>query len=353
MKIAPLAQGGAVPTQMNPSIQTIDPAKMARAKAIAAGEQPEEIKSSGDPQADRAQASIKRIKMRTQRSTNRDDVIPEVVEALTTELPVTTSPELDKSNPNEPSTQESEDTRPLSPQFAALAKAKRALQVKERELATREEALKTQAPAGQDDLIAKLKANPLSVLQEAGVSYDQLTEAILNNQAGISPEILAMKAELKALKEELNSQFTTRDKQAEQQVLLELKKEALDLTSQGEQFEAIREARAQEDVVNLIHRVWQKGWSEKDYPIGHVMDVSEAAEIVENQLLEEALPFAKLKKIQSRLTPAQEAQVAAQIPQPKPGTKVMRTLTNRDSASPIMDKRARAIAAMQGTLKKG
>jgi len=32
---------------------------------------------------------------------------------------------------------------------------------------------------------------------------------------------------------------------------------------------------------------------------------------------------------------------------------VMRTLTNRDNAMPIMDKRARAIAAMQGTLKRG
>lgn len=350
MKISPLAQGTGVLTQ--PTGPTIDPMKMARAKAIAAGEAPIETPSSGDPQVDRI--NTKRIKMRTQRSVYRElPPVEEVLEAPTTEEVVNASPEMDKPDVIEPSSEVVEETKPLSPQFAALAKVKRALQVKERELATREEALKTQSPAGNEDLMAQLKANPLGVLERAGVSYNELSEAILNNQAGTSPELQAVKAELKALKEELTGQFTTRDKQAEQQVLLELKKEAIALTAEGETYEAIREARAQEDVVNLIHRVWQKGWTEKDYPKGHVMDVSEAADIVENQLLDEALPFAKLKKIQSRLTPAQEAQVAAQIPQLKPGVKVMRTLTNRDSAMPVMDRKARAMAAFAGTLKKG
>jgi predicted mannosyl-3-phosphoglycerate phosphatase (HAD superfamily) len=349
MKISPLGQGvGAIAQNTNP---TIDPAKVARAKAIAAGETPiEPQQSSGDPQVDRI--NTKRIKMKTQRSIYRE-LPPEVLETPTTEVTTQASPEEDKPDVIEPVAQGTEETRPLSPQFAALAKAKRALQVKERELVTREEALKLQSPAGNEDLIAKLKANPLSVLQEAGVTYDQLTEAIMQNQTGVSPELQAMKAELKALKEELNNQFSTRDKNAETQVLAELKSEAMDLTREGEQFEAIRAAEAQDDVVNLIHRVWQKGWTEKGYPIGHVMDVSEAAEIVENQLLDEALPFAKLKKVQSRLTPAQEAVVAAQIPQPKPGIKVMRTLTNRDSAMPVMDRKARAMAAFAGTLKKG
>jgi hypothetical protein len=83
------------------------------------------------------------------------------------------------------------------------------------------------------------------------------------------------------------------------------------------------------------------------------MDVAEAAEIVENQLVQESLPFAKLKKVQSRLTPAQVEQVEKILDAPKSNVKVMRTLTNRDTAMPTMDRRARAIAAMQGTLKKG
>lgn len=332
MKISPLAQGTGVPSASSSSLgQTATPEKLLRAKAIALGQEPSP-ESTGDPQADRARESVRKIKMRTQVSTHRDD-------PLLTEMPIDQieSPTSDTiEDASEP-----EETRPLSPQFAALAKAKRSLQVKERELAQREEALKSQSPAGSDDFAARLKANPLSVLQEAGVTYDQLTEALLNNQT--SPELQTLKAELKALKEELNSQFVTRDQQAEQQVLADMKREADKITSQGDDFEAIREARAQQHVVDLIHQTWKK--------TGEVLDVTTAANLVENQLIEDALPFAKIKKLQSRLNPeATETQIAP--PQAiKPNTKIMRTLTNRDSASPVLDRRARALAAFRGTLK--
>jgi len=341
MKITPVAQGnvvGAIDTGPSQA-KSAPPDKIARAKAIAAGQAPvEQAQSTGDPQADRAQASIKKIKMRTNVSTNRhEEVLQEpVVEEVA-------SPEVPKTPLIEPN-QVDEATKPLDPEKAALIKAKRAIQVKEMELAKREEALKSQVPPqGDTDFIAKLKANPLSVLQEAGVTYDQLTEAILNNQSGITPELQALKTEMKALKDELETKFTTRDELAEQQVLSDIKKEAIAITAEGEQFEAIREAKAQKEVVKLIHRTWKK--------TGEVLDVAEAAELVENQLIEEALPFTKLKKVQSRLTPTPAT--AAQTPaQPKANTKVMRTLTNRDSASTVMSKRDRAIAAMNGTLKR-
>jgi hypothetical protein len=342
MKISPLAQGSGVPAQStNPTSQTVSPDKIARAKAIAMGEEPQEqAQSSGDPQVDKI--NTRRIKMKTNTTTNREDlVLPEEsgVEA--------SSQVVDIPDTNEPAAV-AEETKPLSPQFAALMKAKRALQVKERELATREEALKSSAPAGQEDIIAKLKANPLNVLLENGVTYDQLTADIIAQQNGATPEIQALKAEMKALKEELNGQFVSRDQLAEAQVLSDIKKEIVEtVKSRPDEYEAIREAKAEDTVKDLIHRTWKK--------TGEILDTHEAIELVENQLIEEALPFAKLKKIQSRLTPQQEALVeaVAKSPQPKPNTKVMRTLTNRDSASPVMDRRARAIAAMKGTLIKG
>jgi hypothetical protein len=241
-------------------------------------------------------------------------------------------------------TPQTEATVPLSPQFAALARHKRALQVKERELAQREEALKTQPVNNGEDVLAKLKANPLSVLQEAGVTYDQLTEAILSNQSGSNPDLNALKMELKALKEELKTELSQRDTQAEQQVLREIRREAENLTRSGEEFEAIREARAVPQVVELIHRTWKK--------TGEVLSTEEAAQLVENQLIEEALPFARIKKVQSKLTPIQEANQQIVVAPPRAGVKVMKTLTNRDSAYPTLDKRTRAIMAMQGTLKR-
>jgi hypothetical protein len=329
MKISPIT-GSGVPVQSNQ--QSIDPGKIARAKAIAAGQPIEE--STGDPQADRAQSDVRKIQMKTQMSTNRDD-------GLQTEV-VTDMAKPDTSEPVEVV----EETKPLSPQFAALAKAKRALQVKERELQTREAALKTQSPAGNEDLISKLKSNPLGVLLDNGVTYDQLTEAIIAQQNGATPEINALKAEMKALKEELSGQFTTRDQHAEQQVLADIQRDVIQtVNSKPEEFEAIREAKAYGDVKELIHRTWKK--------TGEVLDTHEAIELVENQLIEEAIPFAKLAKVQKRLTPKEAAQVEAQLPSQRPGTKIMRTLTNRDTATPLMDRRARAIAAMTGTLKKG
>jgi hypothetical protein len=335
MKISPIVGTGVPSAQVN-GLEGSNPTRIERAKQIASGQTPiEEQIQTGNPQVDALNA--RRIKMKTQVSTNRQDLIEQpVVESLVEQS-------LDKLDTNEPA-EVVEETKPLSPQFAALAKAKRALQVKEREIAEREAALKTQNPAGNEDLIAKLKSNPLGVMLENGVTYDQLTEAIIAQQSGATPEINALKAEMKALKEELSGQFTTRDQQAEQQVLADIKREAIQL-AKGEQFEAIREAKAENQVVELIHRTWKK--------TGEILDTQEAAELVENQLIDEALPFAKLSKVQKRLTPAQAAQVEAQLPSNKPGTKIMRTLTNRDTASPIMDKRARAIAAMQGTLKKG
>lgn len=250
-----------------------------------------------------------------------------------------------------------EDTRPLSPQFAALAKAKRALQIERAELDKQKAELAQKTTVNTDEYVSKaeLVANPLKIL-DLGVTYDKLTEAVLASQnAPIDP--IKLRNEIKEeLKQELFGEFSTRDKQAEEQVLNDIKREAVQLVkTEPAKYEAIQAANAFDDVKTLVHRVWQKGWPDKGYEPGHVMSTEEAAELVENQLVEDALPFAKIEKVQKRLTPKEAYQVEQPVatPQTKPNTKVMRTLTNRDTASPVMDRRARAIAAMQGTLKKG
>lgn len=343
MKVTPLAQGTGVPAQSGSALgQTASPTKLERAKAIASGEVPRE--TSGDPQVDKVQASIKKIKMNTQRSTNRHEVVEEPVQEVVQE------PTQDTITDTVESASTPEETRPISPDAAVLMKMKRALQVKERELAQREEALKNVAPTGDMISKAELLANPLKVF-EAGVTYDQLTEAILNDQNKPVDAVKLREEIKKELKEELFGELSTRDQQAEQQVLDNMEREVFALTSQGDQYEAIKHTKSYKDVVKLVHRVWQKGWADKGYEPGYIMDISEAADLVESQLVDELTPIASLKKIQSRLTPAQE-QAAQTPPVQKPGTKVMRTLTNRDNASPVMDRRSRAIAAMNGTLKR-
>jgi hypothetical protein len=346
MKISPMAPGNAgMPSQdLNIGAVTVGPDRIERAKAIAQGLDPVELpQPSGDPQVDKI--NTKRIKMKTNVSPDRPAIAPEAPEVPEATPAMST---LDVSEP----APVVEETKPLSPQFAALAKAKRALQVERAQFEKEKASL--QKSLNPDEYVSKadLKSKPLDVLLGNGVTYDQLTESLINQQSGITPEVNALKAEINALKEMMESQFQSRDKAAEQQVLADLKREADAITREGDQFEAVRQAKAQSEVVKLIHRVWQKGWPEQGFKPGDVMDIEKAAEFVENQLIEEALPFAKLSKVQSRLTPAQEAQIVQQVAA-KPNVKVMRTLTNRDTATPVMDRRSRALAAFNGTLKKG
>lgn len=335
MKVTPVT-GSGVPAASNISLSTATPPdKIQRAKLIAAGQEVPETSpnqpSSGDVQVDK----IKRIRMKTNASVFREGP-PEA--QVTPEEPVA-SPTTDTTVDD----QEPAETRQIDPEVAAFLKAKRALQVKEREVADREKALEGKTQFNPEEYISKaeLAANPLKVF-EAGVTYDGLTEAILNNQ-NAPVDVQKIRAEIKEdIKKELLGEFGTRDQQAEQQVINQITKDILALTAQGEEFEAIRQAKAQDKVVKLIHRTFKE--------TGEMLDETEAATLVENQLIDEALPFAKIKKFQSKINP----EPTAQIPEAqRPNVKVMRTLTNRDNASPVMDKKQRAIAAFYGTLKKG
>lgn len=240
-------------------------------------------------------------------------------------------------DPNETDAQRvDEATQPLSPQYAALAKQRRALQVKEREIQAREEALKSQ-PAGQAGGIdrVKFKADPLSVLLDEGVTYDQLTEAIMARQSGFNPEINELKAKLKALEEGVDKKLTDRESQQEAAALAEMQREAQTLATQGDEFELIRVNRAVPKVLDFIKRQYRK--------TGEVLDVKHAMTIIEDLLVEDGLKLAGINKLQSRFS-ATQAQ-----PQLRGG---MRTLTNRDTASAPMSNRQRALAAFTGTLKR-
>ncbi len=246
-------------------------------------------------------------------------------------------PSLTIPDTSEHATAVDEVTQPLSPQLAAIAKQRRALQVKERELADREKALLTQSPVpgGGVDL-ARLKSEPLSVLLEAGVTYEQLTQAILANQDGDSSQVV--EARIRALEESFDKKLADRDQQSEKQVLAEMQREATSLAAEGDDFEMVRETRSIPDVMKLIERTYKE--------TGEVLDVKEALQLVETELVNESLKIARLKKVQSQIAPPP-------APPPPPNQhRQMRTLTNRDTASVPMTAKQRALAAFNGTLKR-
>jgi len=227
-----------------------------------------------------------------------------------------------------------EATQPLSPQLAHLAKQRRALQAKERELKDREEAFLTKSQGRDQVDLARLKSEPLRVLQDAGVTYEQLTEAILANQG--NGEINALKAEINALKEGVDKKFIDRETQAEQQVLSEMRRDAENIIKQGDDFELVRETGSVPDVMRLIEMTYRES--------GEVLDVSEALKLVEDELFARNQKIAGLKKMQGLYKPAE--------PVAQPRQQGMRTLTNKDTASVPLTAKARALAAFYGTLKK-
>lgn len=228
-----------------------------------------------------------------------------------------------------------EETQPISRQFADLAKQRRSLQLKARELAEREKAISAASQGGDRVEIARIKSEPLKVLLEHGVTYDQLRDEILANP--VNPEVADLKAQIAALKGDVDKRFTDRETQAEQQVLSEMKRDADRLVAEGADFELVRATKSVPDVMRLIERTYRES--------GEVLDVREACQLVEQELLQRQLKLLELDKIKSKF--ASEVQLQPQRNQP-----VMRTLTNKDTASVPMSAKARALAAFYGTLKK-
>jgi hypothetical protein len=229
-------------------------------------------------------------------------------------------PAAQQAAPSQPQVVEApatEEPKPLSPQFAALAREKRALQVKERELADREKAL-TESANGTVKL-ADLKSKPLEVLLANGVTYDQITEGILANPG--NPELEALKAELREVTDRVNQIPKDQEAASKAQVIQEMTREAKQLAATPE-FELVQATGSIPQVIELIERSFEK--------TGEVLDVQEAMKLVEDDLFEQNLRIAQLSKIRGALMPP---------PPAKPG---MRTLTNKDGSAPVLSAKERA-----------
>jgi len=309
--------------------QTSESRKLAATKAFR-GETPVSIAESDtpvDPRISQAQRDIRKITMKTNSTPEpREDFYPSIEQPQT-------QPQSSQTASSDATVEAKavEDTKPLDPQQADLAKARRALQVRERQIAERERALESKAT--QPDLMSRLKTTPLEVLQEAGVTYDDLTEAILANQSGLNPEIQKLKQELKATKEEISKTLSERDSQQEQQVFAEMKRNITQMVASNDEFELVRRAGMEDEAVDLIRRTWKES--------GEALTETDALKLVEEELTKEYQSLSEAKKFKAT------QQVAAAPIKP-----AMRTLTSQGAATPQMSRRERAIAAARGVLKR-
>ncbi len=242
----------------------------------------------------------------------------------------------------EPKTEENR----VSPQIAALARREKMLLARDRELKTREQALKDKETEYQTSYVPKSKlkeratTDPLGWMDEIGLTPDEFTKALLN----ASPQDAAFKklqAEIDTLKTSQNQALTKiqeQEKQAYETAITQIRNE-VKLTVDGDtNYDTIKDEGAHEAVVELIKQTFEE--------TGDLISVDEAAKQVEDYLVEEAMRKSQLRKVREKLS------APAQTPGAQTPIKTLSNAVTPPTKTRLTDKerRERALLAFQGKL---
>ena len=202
------------------------------------------------------------------------------------------------------------------------------------------EAQRQQTQAPQRDWKQELAKDPMSVLKEAGISYEQLTNSILNGPNPQDQTLAELREEIRQLREgQTKTQEEIKNAQTRQyeQALKQIGNDVKMLVQGNEEFEMIEKMQAEEAVTAYIEHKFNDA--------GVLLSIEEAAREVEEYLTEKALEISNAKKIQAKRAP-----VAPPAPAPaKPGLRTLTHQTVQSTTRPLTDKdrRARAIAAFK------
>ncbi len=249
---------------------------------------------------------------------------------------------------------------PLSTQYAALARKEKALRsaqiAQDRQYQQRENALKareqelTNKPSFDPTKyisIDDLKQDAYGNLTRIGVAYDDISQQAIAAQ---SPEAQSfqryktqMEGELQKVRDEqakIRQSSEQQQAQAYQQAVQQIRTEANQLVTADPNYETIKATNSVSDVVELIERTFKEE--------GTLLTVEQAAQAVEDYLVDEALKLANIKKIQARMKPAAPSSAAPATTQAQPVQ--MKTLTNAVGSSRPLTAKERALLAFKGEL---
>lgn len=283
-----------------------------------------------------------------------------MINATTTGAPevqaqVTENRQLDVNDAAQVPAEETKQAQdPMSSKFAALARKEKAILEMQRQMKAEKEALEAERRKYETDYIPKsrLKEDPFTAFNEAGLTYDEITKKILEEGNPEQYSLQSVKQELQRIKEEQEATkklVTESQTKAYQQALKQLEVDARDLIEREPEFEILKDTERYADVVKKIEDYYQEN--------GVVLSVEKAAREVKTELLEEIKRFTGLKSVQSILKPEAPAMVqTAEKPQTQEKQQQpLKTLTHAVAASgskPLTakERRERAIAAFKGQL---
>lgn len=254
----------------------------------------------------------------------------------------------------------------LSSKFAQLAKREKQIRIKaqqqEQAIKTRQSQIDAEVEAKVQERLkareteyiskARLKSQTLDVLAEEGLSYDELTQQIIQQQS-LDPATRAYMAKLEAKLARLEEANTAGQKsvveqqqQQYQAAVQQITKDVRNLVNTDPAFETTKTTDSVRDVVELIERNFKK--------TGEVMSVEDAAEQVENYLIDEVLKLTRIEKIKKRMNSASTTEASSQMQTPKSQKQQqpMKTLTNAVSSTRQLSAKERALLAFKGELNK-
>lgn len=253
------------------------------------------------------------------RDTERASVTTDIVTTSHSDNPVQsgpgTTPPLGPNNPEVTGGRAIEETRVpgesqsqkdarLASRFAQLARRDKAIREEKKRLAAEKAQL-----ARWQEAERLAKEDPLRLLESMGLTYEQLTdrqfERFAQQQAADDPvhRIKTVEEKIREF-EELGRKHKAEQEKAQIEAALQQFQEQIGqrIQQEPERFELVLAQRAQEDVFRLIEAHFNE--------TREVMPIEQAAQLVEDQLYEEAQAFLKAKKLQPK--PPSEEQRDAQ-----------------------------------------
>lgn len=247
----------------------------------------------------------------------------------------------------------------FSSRMAHLARKEKAFREQQRRDQAERQSWEQQRKAEQArieaEIYSRYQKDPLGFSQERGISPDQLTSLLLNQtnpqEANLIFQLQQQNKQLQERLDAVDKRFEENQTSAIDGALKQIGYDAkLLINSEPDKYEMI--SRAGEDGIEAVKAYCKLMWDEEQVAI----DVQQAAELVEQELLERSLAFASAKKVAAKLQPSAPAQPEPQQATAQTSKTQQTTSLNSQTLQPgsrpkglsDADRRRRAILAAQG-----
>lgn len=254
-----------------------------------------------------------------------EEKVPELppVEGVVETTPAGSPPSLAESNAEKMETAEggSVSEKPKTDEnltlveLARRTKAQRQAQIRfqqeQQEFEKKKLELSSRESEYQNNYISKerIKTDPLGVLTELGFDQKTLSQAVNSQPVALEMQLIQMKqkiAELEGKTTQTEERFTQKQANDYENAVNKIRNDVKQLVKSDASFDTIKELAQEETVVSFIKDTFENGYTDKDgteFPKGYVFNVNDAAQIIEDKLVEESLRRASLTKVKSKLAP--------------------------------------------------